>query len=101
MEVRSMANGTQTRRQFLGGMAAAMGGALAAACATGPQNSSTADVTKSLQPQSLEFWGPDPGTHVPTKAVVDAFTAKFPQLSVKVGGGALNITPESQAKFLT
>lgn len=96
-----MANGTQARRQFLGGTAAAIGGAVAAACAAGPQSSSTADVTKSLQPQSLEFWGPDPATHVPTKAVVDAFTAKFPQLSVKVGGGALNITPESQAKFLT
>ena len=33
--------------------------------------------------------------------MADGFKAKFPNLTLTVGGGPLNITPESQAKFLT
>jgi multiple sugar transport system substrate-binding protein len=100
-----MAYGLSTRRGVLGrgaAVAAAAWGVCAAACAGGQQGGgSTQDVARSLQPQSLEFWGPDPKVLPAMQLVTDAFSARYPNLTVNVAGGPLNITPESQAKFLT
>ena len=54
----------------------------------------------TLRPQAVEFWGPDPGTTPGMAAVADAFRAKYPNLSLNVTGGALNISAESRDKFI-
>jgi ABC-type glycerol-3-phosphate transport system substrate-binding protein len=90
-----------TRRQVHAGSGAAIAGGALAACAPRQSNATTEEVAKSLQAQTVEFWGPDPRTLPAMQLVADGFKAKYPNLTLSIGGGPLNITPESQAKFLT